>query len=90
MIMPTIVPFNPQPTANFTFSPTLDNNTYQAVVTWNTYSNRYYLNIYTLTRALMVSIPLIASPDDGNIDLMAGFFNTPIIFRDSSNNFEIG
>ena len=88
--MATIVPFNPQPTANFRFSPVLDGSTYNAVVTWNAYSGRYYFNVYTLNRGLTMSVPLIPSPDYQNINLTEGFFTTPIVFRASSNNFEIG
>lgn len=63
--MTTIVPFNPQPTAVFRFSPVLDGVTYSATVTWNIYGQRYYLNIYTVDGTLKLSIPLIASPNSG-------------------------
>jgi hypothetical protein len=59
----TLVPFTPSNLANFTFQPVLDGTTYSAVVTWNQYGQRYYLNISTLQGVLMLSIPLIASPD---------------------------
>jgi len=88
--MAALVPFNPQPTANFQFSPQLDGVTYSAICTWNIYSLRYYLSIYDTFGALKLSLPLIPSPVDGDINLVEGYFNTPIIFRASSNNFEIG
>jgi hypothetical protein len=88
--MAIIIPFNPTPTALFQFSPVLDGVTYIATTTWNIYSQRYYLNVYTVNQVLEFSIPLIASPDTGNINLAAGYFDTPIVFRGSSNNFEIG
>jgi len=88
--MATIVPFNPAPNAVFQFNPLLDGVTYVATTTWNLYSQRYYLNIYTVNQVLVFNIPLIASPDTGSINLAAGYFDTPIVFRASSNNFEIG
>jgi hypothetical protein len=88
--MSTLIPFNPQQNANFQFSPFLDGRTYNAVCPWNAYSCRYYVNIYDTLGSLRLSLPLIASPDNGNINLTKGYFNTPIVFRASSNNFEIG
>lgn len=88
--MTTIIPFNPQPNANFQFAPFLDGATYTGICTWNVYGCRYYLNIYALEGALILSIPLIQSPPYGSINLTAGYFNTPIVYRQSSNTFEIG
>lgn len=61
--MAQLIQFNPQPTAVFKFSPVLDNVTYSAFVTWNLYSQRYYLSIYSTDGILKMSVPLIASPD---------------------------
>jgi hypothetical protein len=88
--MTTLIQFNPSPSANFRFSPSLDGRTYNAVCTWNAYGCRYYLSIYDVLGNLQLSLPLIASPDDGNINLTQGYFDTAIVFRASSNNFEIG
>ena len=88
--MAVIIPFNPSQNAVFEFSPFLDGVTYSASTTWNIYSQRYYLNIYTVNQVLIFSLPLIASPDTGNINLAQGYFDTSIVFRASSNNFEIG
>ena len=87
--MATLIAFNPQPTANFQFSPFLDGRTYSAVCTWNVYGCRYYLSIYDTLGNIILSLPLIASPDDGDINLTKGYFSTSIVYRASSNNFEI-
>lgn len=88
--MTTFVQFNPSPYANFQFSPTLDGITYTAICTWNIYGERYYINIYNSSGNLIVTNPIIASPDDFNINLVFGYFQTSIlIYRASSNNFEI-
>jgi hypothetical protein len=59
----TTYPFTPSTQANFQFGPTLDGSQYNAIVTWNVFGQRYYLNIYTLEGALVCSIPMVGSPD---------------------------
>lgn len=61
--MSVIIPFTPSTLANFTFQPVLDGATYNAVVTWNAYSSRYYLGLYDQQGTLVVYTPLISSPD---------------------------
>ena len=86
----TIILFNPQSTSNFQFNPVLDGVTYVAVCTWNIYSPRYYISIYDTSRNLIVSRPIIGSPDDYDINLLFGYFKTSkLIYRVSSASFEI-
>lgn len=85
-----IVPFQPSATAPFTFNATFDNAAYNVSVTWLYTGQRYYVNIYSTQGALVVALPLIASPDDYNISMTAGYFTTPLVYRASSNSFEIG
>jgi len=88
--MTTFVQFNPSPYANFQFNPELDGTSYTATCTWNTYSSRYYINIYDNYGTLIVTNPLIASPDDFDINLVYGYFQTSrLVYRESSNNFEV-
>lgn len=88
--MTTFVQFDPTPFANFQFNPTLDGTDYVAICTWNIYGERYYLNIYNNNGTLIVTNPLVASPDDFDIDLVYGYFTTSkIVYRNSSNNIEI-
>lgn len=88
--MTTYIKFTPQSTSNFQFSPVLDGVTYVAVCTWNIYSPRYYISIYDTSRNLIVCRPIIGSPDDYDINLVFGYFKTSkLIFRSSSNSFEI-
>jgi len=88
--MTQIIQFNPTPTTNFQFAPVLDGVAYSAVCTWNAYGCRYYVNVYDVLGNLQFSVPLIPSPDNGNISLTKGFFTTSMIYRASSSNFEIG
>jgi len=62
--------FSPSDTAPFQFQPTLDNTTFNVVVTWNVYGERYYINISTLQGALVYTMPLIGSPQDYPISLL--------------------
>lgn len=60
--MTTFTDFQPNALAPFQFQPTLDGAEYSAVVTWNLYAQRYYLNVYTLQQVLVVALPLVGSP----------------------------
>lgn len=84
-----IVNFTPTPYSNFQFQPTLDGANYTVIVNWNLYGERYYVNIYTLTNQLVVSLPLIGSPLDYDISLTAGYFNTKLIYREPKQQFEV-
>ena len=88
--MTTIVKFEPSPNANFQFNPTLDGVGYVAVCTYNNYSPRYYISIYDLSRNLIMTRPIVGSPDNYDINILAGFFtNSTMVYRVSSAQFEI-
>lgn len=88
--MTTIIPFDQTSTANFTFQPQLDGNSYVAVCTYNAYAPRFYISIYDTARNLIMVRPIVGSPDDYDINLLFGYFNTSqLVYRVSSNSFEI-
>lgn len=87
--MTTYTNFTPSPTQNFSFNPTLDGNAYTAIVTWNVFGQRYYLNIYTTQGALIICTAIVGSPDDYSINLAAGLFTSSLLFRESSGQFEV-
>ena len=88
--MTTIINFNPSATANFQFNCTLDDKACVVVCVYNNYSPRYYFNVYDSARNLLLTRPIIGSPDDYDIDMLFGYFTTSkMIYRVSSNNFEI-
>jgi len=89
-MMTTFVPFVPSALSNFQFQATLDGTNYICIITWNTFGQRYYINIYTLRNILILCLPVIASPNDYDISITGGYFDTPLIFRGSSQIFEIG
>lgn len=59
----TTYPFTPSTLSNFQFGPTLDGSQYNAVVVWNVFGQRYYLNVYSLEGALVCSLPMVGSPE---------------------------
>ena len=87
--MTTTVLFAPQSNSNFQFNPTLDGTPYVAICTWNSYAPRYYINIYDTSRNLIVSRPMVGSPDELDINLLFGYFTSALVYRVSSNSFEI-
>lgn len=87
--MTTLIPFTPAPNANFQFQCTLDGAPYNVICTFNPYGQRYYVSVYDLSGARIFTRPLIASPSFYNVSLTLGFFDTSVIFRESSQTFEI-
>lgn len=88
--MTTFIKFDPSPSANFQFNATLDGANYIVICTWNVYSARYYLNVYNNNGTLIVTNPIVASPDDFDINLVFGYFYaSTLVYRQSSNSFEI-
>lgn len=87
--MTTITTFAPSPTTNFQFSPTLDGTVYTAVVNWNLFGQRYYLNLYTVQGELIFCLPLVGSPIGYDISITAGYFKSALIYRAANNQFEV-
>lgn len=87
--MTTLIPFNPAPNANFQFQCTLDGAPYNVICKFNAYGQRYYVYVYDLNGTLVFSRPLIASPSFFNVSLTLGYFDTTMIYRETSASFEI-
>lgn len=65
--MTTFFDFVPSSVAPFQFTPTLDGNQYNVIITWALYGQRYYANIYDLQQVLIVALPLVGSPGGVNL-----------------------
>jgi len=85
----TVIPFEPTATANFQFQVTLDGGAYTCICTWNLYGQRYYVSVYSPDTTLVLCVPLIGSTDSNNISLVAGYFTSKLVFRISSQSFEV-
>lgn len=84
------VQFTPAQNANFTFQCTLDGALYTIIVTFNFFSQRYYINIYDSSNNLILCRALTGSPLDTDIDLVNGYFQTStLVYRGPTRQFEI-
>jgi len=88
--MTTYIKFQPSNTANFQFNAVLDGVTYALTVNWNLFGQRYYLYCTDLVGNVKFNVPFIASPVSYDINLAAGYFKTPIIYRASTQFIEVG
>lgn len=84
-----IYQFAPSPSGPFTFTPTLDGTQYTAIVTWNVFGQRYYVNIYTLQGVRICTVPMIGSPNDVNLNIVKGYFTTELVYRADLQQFEV-
>ncbi len=87
--MTTIFSFSPSQTAPFQFQPTLDGQVYTVTVPWSLFGQRYYVNIAQLDGTPVALLPLIGSPPDYDISLTAGYFNSTLVYRVSTGQFEV-
>lgn len=60
--MTTYFNFQPSAGTNFQFQPTLDGQQYTVIITWNVFGQRYYVNCYALSGALIFARALTGSP----------------------------
>ena len=60
--MTTLVPFTPTAISAFSFQATLDGSLYQVLVTWNLYSQGWFINILDADNALVLCEPAVGSP----------------------------
>lgn len=82
--------FTPNPTSNFTQFMALDGVSYTVSTAWNMYGERYYLVVTDTQDNQVLRVPLVASPDFYDINLLAGYFAvTTFIYRASSSTFEV-
>lgn len=65
--MTTVVQYTQAPGVAFEFQVTLDNQQYTAILTWNLFGRRLYLNLLTSDNVLVVCEALIGSPSALNI-----------------------
>lgn len=72
----TTFPFKQPANQAFQFQPTLDGQVYSAIVTWNLFGRRYYLNLLALDGTLVLCTALAGSPTPlgmGSLTWQRGF-----------------
>ena len=88
--MTTFVQFAPTTEQAFSFSAALDGGSFQITVVWSLFGQRWYVACVGTNGTLIFYLPLIGSPDAGDINLAGGYFNvSTLVFRESSQSFEI-
>ena len=88
--MTTFVHFDPPPGQGFAFQATLDGASYRMLVTWNVFGQRWFISCRTGNDELIFHMPVISSPQEGDINLAGGYFlRSTLVFRDLGRNFEI-
>lgn len=87
--MTTLIPFKPDGREPFQFSAQIGENELFTRVPFNQYANRYYLELKDSSGEVLVYTPLIASPDGYDINLALPFLPGKLIYRESTNQFEV-
>lgn len=85
-----IIQFSPSKNNNFIFNVTMDNVKYNCVCSWNLFGQRYYITMLDINNNRIFTLPIIASPNDYNINIAEGYFlNSTLVYRATTNQFEI-
>jgi hypothetical protein len=92
--MSQIIAFAPSAAAPQQFTVTLDGAQYTAIITWNLFGARWYLNLYTLQGQSQPQLILCraltsGSPPSTLANLVAGYFNSIMAFVEANQTFVI-
>ena len=91
--MSTVTAFSPTATEPFQFQAVLTDvvlgtATYNCVVLWNSFGQRWYLQVADQSGNLIVNTPMVASPPGYVISLVAGYFSgSSLIFTEGTQTF---
>jgi hypothetical protein len=87
--MTALTQFAPTPLAPFQFQATLDGATYNVITTWNVFGQRWYVNIVDQNNNRILTKPLVGSPPDYAISLVAGYFTSTMVFLEATQTFAV-
>ena len=87
--MTAFITFSPPNNEPFQFTASVNGRMLFCVVLYNFYANRYYLQATDNGNAVALNVPMIASPDEYDINLALPFAPGKIVYRASSNQFEV-
>lgn len=85
----TYIAFNPTIQSNPVFQVTLDGAVYVVNVFWNLFGERYYIALFDTQQNLILCTALVGSPNTYNISLTGPLFQTLLVYRAASSNFEV-
>lgn len=83
------VAFKPNGKMPFSFRASVGGTELFAMVPFNLYANRYYLKLADNSGRTQVYTPLVASPDDYDINLALAYAPGSLVYRASSRQFEM-
>lgn len=87
--MTTFVTYQASAVAPFQFQAALDGQTYNITVAWNVYAQRWYLVIVDQSGNRIATLPRTGSPPNHDINIVGGYFQSTLVWRPSSGQFEI-
>ena len=87
--MTTYTYFTPSNSTPFQFQATLDGAQYNIIVTWSLAGQRWYINVVDLNGNLILSQARIGSPNGYDLNMLGGYFNSTLIYRVPTNQFEV-
>ena len=87
--MTEYVKFSPDDKDKFQFTANIGGKILFVSVPYNRYVNRYYVRLKTDSNNIVSLVPLIASPDGFDINLALAYAPGSLVYRKSTNNFEI-
>lgn len=83
-------PFSGNEQKSMVFTPMLDGEVYNCQTKWNIAAQRWYLNITDNSGRRQLTIPIIGSPADFDINLLVGTFSTTrMVWRISAGQIEV-
>ena len=85
----TVYNFTPNINAPYQFQPTLDGQVHSAIVRWNLFGQRFYLEIYDLNGTRVITRAMVGSPLDYDISLTGGIFSSKVVYRVQNNQIEV-
>lgn len=86
MIYDFIAPTN----APFQFDPVLDGNTHTVILTWNTFGQRYYIDVFSQEGVRILTRALVGSPIGVNIQAISWMRQVVEITTVAPHNHNIG
>jgi hypothetical protein len=80
--------FTPSDKAPFRFTASIGGQTFFITIPYNRYANRYYVQISDTNNTIVIYTPLVASPDNYDINLALPYAPGALVYRESTKNFE--
>ena len=88
--MITYTDFVPSQRVPFSFQPELDGQTYTAIITWNLFARRFYLNLYALDGTLVLATAVVGSPTGFTLQTLSWANGQAIATANAPHGYGVG